>query len=156
MGQIKIKRILVPVDFSECSDAALEYGLTLAERFGAELELYHVWQTPHWVGPEMLVQVPGGDTEYLRDRIHDEARARIDALAERTDVPEGVQLKQTIAAGDPRMAILEHAAVNSDLIVVGTHGRHGLPRLLLGSVAEYVVRKASVPVLVVRAEPEES
>lgn len=143
---IALKRILVPTDFSVCSDAALKYGRALSEVFGATLHLLHVVQDPYtqpWAAEafptplgEMLVQW------------EDQARQRLATL-----LPEGDRAGATIATivGSPFYEIVRYATEQQiDLIVIGTHGRGPLGHMLLGSVAEKVVRKAPCPVLTVR------
>ena len=148
---IALKRILVPTDFSECSDAALKYGRALNETFGATLHLLHVVQDPYtqpWAAEafptplgEMLVQ---WETQ---------ARQRLATL-----LPEGDRTGAVIATivGSPFYEIVRYATEQQiDLIVIGTHGRGPLGHMLLGSVAEKVVRKAPCPVLTVRhPQPE--
>ena len=143
---IALKRILVPTDFSGCSDAALKYGRALNETFGATLHLLHVVQDPYtqpWAAEafptplgEMLVQ---WETQ---------ARQRLATL-----LPEGDRTGAVIATivGSPFYEIVRYATEQQiDLIVIGTHGRGPLGHMLLGSVAEKVVRKAPCPVLTVR------
>jgi nucleotide-binding universal stress UspA family protein len=143
---IALKRILVPTDFSECSDAALKYARALNETFGATLHLLHVVQDPYtqpWAAEafptplgEMLVQ---WETQ---------ARQRLATL-----LPEGDRTGAVIATivGSPFYEIVRYATEQQiDLIVIGTHGRGPLGHMLLGSVAEKVVRKAPCPVLTVR------
>lgn len=131
---LTIKRILVPRDFSACSEYALMQGLDLAQRHGAEL---HV----------LYAEVLYADASSLR---HTPTAALKDRLAEGLgdDVPVHRAVVREVAAAP---AIVSYAAANDvDLIVMGTHGRRGVQRLLLGSTAEEVVRTAPCPVLTVR------
>ena len=150
-----VKNILVPVDFSECSRHALTYAAELAGRFGAKLDLLHVWDVPPYIPPEALVGIPGSDSRSLGQLARDHAREEMDKLiAEHAGtLPLGEALLQS---GDPARTIVDVAERRaSDLIVIGTHGRTGLSHLLLGSVAEKVVRRATCPVLTVRGAARE-
>jgi universal stress protein A len=143
----QIKTILVPVDFSSGSDAAVEWAQALGSAFGARLVLLHILDT----SANALIGGPGGvlappPPAALYDELREEARSAMAALAQR--VPDATSL---IREGTPRQEILSATAdLKADLIVMGTHGRSGLAHLLFGSVAEHVVRHASVPVFTVR------
>ena len=145
---IKLQKILVPIDFSEKSLHAFRYGREFAVRFQTELHLLHVMQDLVAVVPEPgLAFAPQGD--YMRDlRVSTEKAMRefIDDHA-----PQGVQIVQELREGPPFVEIIRYAReAEIDLIVMGTHGRTGLAHVLLGSVAEKVVRKANCPILTVR------
>jgi nucleotide-binding universal stress UspA family protein len=136
----KIERILVAVDFSSGGHASLDYAWLFAERFGAAIHLVHVWQP---------ITVLAGSAGLDRSG----ARHALDALVGQTS-ERGVPVSSEIVEGSPSTAILEVASSGHyDLIVMGTHGRVGLERLLLGSVAEHVVREAPCPVTTVRPQP---
>jgi len=141
------KRILVPMDFSAPSDAALDYARAVATRFDASLHLLHVAEDPYRALYSAEVFVP--EMEGVRDEILGDVISRLkDRLCE-SDMSE---LHATVAAviGTPAGFIVEYAAAHEiDLIVMGTHGRGGMSRLLMGSVAEQVVRTAPCPVLTV-------
>ena len=146
-----VTRILVPTDFSEPSDAALEYATTLAGKLGASLHLLHVFEDPYLSGgafaAEMYAPVPAD----LRESLLDEAKLR---LAERIDTLDVARFHPTadVYTGPTARAITDYARdQNIDLIVMGTHGRGAMAHLLLGSVAERVVRSAGCPVLTVRS-----
>lgn len=145
---INLNRILVPVDFSENSRRALEYGCAFAEQFGSELHLLHVLQDLVAMVPEPgLAFPPPGD--YM-----EELRASAEkGLADLPDKAwaEGKSVVRATRQGPPFLEIVRYATDNeTDLIIMGTHGRSGLAHVLLGSVAEKVVRKAPCPVLTVR------
>jgi universal stress protein A len=141
-------RILVPIDFSAPSEAALDYARTVARRFGGSLHLLHVAEDPYRAMYSGEVYVP--EVEGLRDVI---LAAGIRKLNDRLRPSDIEQLGATTDAviGTPATSIVEYAAGRDmDLIVMGTHGRGGMAHLLMGSVAERVVRTAPVPVLTVR------
>jgi nucleotide-binding universal stress UspA family protein len=143
---ISLNTILVPSDFSECSDEAVRYGLELARRFDARLHLLHVVQDP--VTQPYAVD---GFSVPLFEAVEDwraQAEARL-----RAAVPENDRPRVTVASivATPFAEILDYAAAhNVDLIVMGTHGRGGVSHMLLGSIAERIVRRAPCPVLTVR------
>jgi len=143
---IALKRILVPTDFSGCSDAALKYGRALTEAFCATLHLLHVVQDPY-TQPWAAEAFPTPLVEMLA-QWEDQARQRLATL-----LPAGDRTGAAIATivGSPFYEIVRYATEQQiDLIVIGTHGRGPLAHMLLGSVAEKVVRKAPCPVLTVR------
>jgi universal stress protein A len=143
---ITIKTILVPTDFSECSEQALAYGRAMAATFGATLHLLHVVQDPYtqpWAAEAF--PAPLGD---MLAQWQEQARVRLEGL-----VPDGERAGVLVAVqvGGPFQEIVAYAeAQHIDLIVIGTHGRGPLGHMLLGSVAEKVVRRAPCPVLTVR------
>ena len=143
---ITLNTILVPSDFSECSDEALAYGLELARRFNAKVHLLHVVQDPAtqpWAAEGFAAPVIEVVDEWQR-----QADARLRALVPDAD-RDRVIVATTVAT--PYAEILAYAAEHDvDLIVMGTHGRSGVSHLLLGSIAERVVRRAPCPVLTVR------
>lgn len=143
------RRILVPVDFSEPSRAAVELAARLACR-GAAVDVLHVWETPREAGGDALVvHLPSGERSSVADYIHDGAKREMHAfLAGLSDLGH-VELRRALKGGDPAAAIVE-AARDYDLVVMGTHGRRGLPHVLLGSVAEKVVRRSPCPVWTLR------
>jgi nucleotide-binding universal stress UspA family protein len=146
---ISLKRILFPTDFSEAAKPAQKYAIALAEQFHAELHVLYVLQDVALVMPEpgSFMTMPGLNL----DEIQESAER---ALATIID-PQWPQEKVIRATrrGAPYDEIVRYAAENQiDLIVLGTHGRSGIPHILLGSVAEKVVRRAGCPVLTVRPE----
>ena len=141
---MKIQKILVPVDFSQCSEHALDYAVELADKLGASVHVLSVIGIPSYGVPELGV----GITATMMDNMIADNQAALDALAR----PRKLDSKNLlIRAGDARDVILQTVEeLGADLIVMGTHGRRGISRALLGSVAEMVVRTAAVPVLTVR------
>jgi nucleotide-binding universal stress UspA family protein len=137
---IIVKRILVPTDLSQTSDASLKYGLEFARLFGARLHLLHVAEVSTGIREYPVEPFVVGDSD-VPDRLA--------ALLTESDKRE-LRPVCEVRLGAPADEILEYAAEHDvDLIVMGTHGREGFARVLLGSVAEVVVRKASCPVLTV-------
>lgn len=144
-------RIICPVDFSEGSDSALAYAAGLARKLGVELEVVHVYQVPTLAMPDGAVLASPTYLANLTSR----AQQELDASRARV-ADDRLQVTTTLLQGDPADAIVEHAdRKGASLIVMGTHGRTGLVRMLLGSVAERVVRTARVPVLTVRTPAAE-
>jgi len=144
-----ITHILVPTDFAPASDAALACARNLAAKYGARLSMLHVLTTPEATGvwtPEVYFPA----SPETRERLAHEARERVEhALTadERARSDVTIQIRIGSVAAD----ILEFAREQHvDLIVMGTHGRRGLSHLLLGSVAEQVLRSAPCPVLTTR------
>lgn len=149
----RITRILVPTDFSATADAALDYAFVLADRFGASLQLLHVLDDP-FVVDGMAAEAYISEAPVLRTAmLHDaQEKLRHRATAREPRVP---RIETEVLFGHGARTIAEYAAERGiDLIVMGTHGRTGVAHLLLGSVAERLVRTAPCPVLTVRS-PEE-
>jgi nucleotide-binding universal stress UspA family protein len=145
-----IKKILVPLDFSAESMHALELATDLAKRYEATLDLVYVYQTIAYALPDGYVLItPDQLTELLAQFENRLAAAKRSALA------AGVtQVESEIVDGYPISVILQRQEQKGhDLIVMGTHGRTGIKRIVLGSVAENVLRSAKCPVLLVRAAP---
>lgn len=136
-------KILVATDFSPCSEAALDLALELARRTRASLTLLHVGQLPAYAYYGALYV---SREEALRS-IEQDARAGLLAARQRLS-GHGVEIDTQCTVGEAASEIVRFARAHGyDLIILGTHGRRGLRRLLLGSVAEMVVRTAEVPVL---------
>jgi nucleotide-binding universal stress UspA family protein len=145
---IKLERILVPTDFSECSRLALQYAAAFAVQFGSELHLLHVIDDYFTLAPEAQLMLPDRD-QYLRDL---QSAAKLELSRLRSAEAAGVsRVVDSAPVGHPFLEIIRYAGEHSaDLVVMGSHGRSGLSHALLGSVAERVVRKAGCPVLTVR------
>ncbi len=147
----KLKRILFPTDFSRCANQALSRALNLAREFDAELHMLHAvvlheddpYQPAHHLA----------DVEAVKEHLKRTALDQMDSLLKAYS-PEGVKVRKAQERGiSVAPVILEYARDHEiDLIVMGTHGRRGLGHLLLGSVAEEVVRLAACPVLTVREQ----
>ena len=149
-----IRTILVPIDFSLGSRAALRHAAMIAERFGARIQLLHVWEPSPVVAPNQMAWV-GGDADTFWRELSGDLKKRIDALVA-DEVPHlRHDINVAVEAGYVAHSIVRHVERGSyDLVVMGTHGRTGLSHLLLGSVAERVVRMSPTPVLTVRVPKE--
>jgi len=148
---ITIKTILVPTDFSDASAAAQRYACALGEAFRSAVHLLHVVQDPYvqpWAAEAFGVSLAG-----VLERWEQDAKAQ---LAQLTSEGAGANVTCVTRVGHPFVEILTYASeAKIDLIVMGTHGRGPVAHMLLGSVAERVVRKAPCPVLTVRpGEPQ--
>jgi len=146
------RTIVVGTDFSPEADRALSWAVNLAERLGQSLEIVHVQATGAFVLPPPIdvlpVAVASGDDSAA-------AKASLAARVERA-ATSGVAVSSRVVAGEPAAALNDCAKdLNAFLLVVGSHGSSGLAHVLLGSVAERVVRHAAVPVLVVPSAASE-
>jgi nucleotide-binding universal stress UspA family protein len=141
------KKIVFPTDFSHLSDAALEHATALARDMKARLLIVHVEEPPAAYGAgEMYYGVADPDTDALREML---------AKVKPTD--PSVAYEHRLITGEPASSIVDLAdSERADLIVLGTHGRTGLRRLLMGSVAEAVVRRARCPVFTFKETEEQA
>jgi nucleotide-binding universal stress UspA family protein len=139
---IRLKRILVPTDFSETSQAAVQYGVEMARGFKAELHLLNVPEHP---GEAAEAEYPIGLFENMQNAAYD----RLSKLLTDEEA-RSVPVSFTMRIGTPYDEIVRYAVEREiDLIVMGTHGRKGIAHAVMGSVAEKVVRKAPCPVLTI-------
>jgi universal stress protein A len=146
-----IRHILAPTDFSEYSKTAVAYAFELAKTFGAKLSLLHVIEMPPY--PIEGYAPPTMAATYLED-LERQANEEIFRLLADADAAQ-VQVARLVVMGTPYRKIIDTAAAEQvDLIVMATAGRTGLSRLVMGSVAERVVRTASCPVLTMRPKDE--
>jgi universal stress protein A len=145
------KNILVPTDLSEGAEAALDYACELATPLGATVHLLNVIGVPALGVPELGVAL----TSTVIDSLIADNQKAIDAIADRKRQQTTIG-QVLLRTGDARDLINQTALeLGADLIVMGTHGRRGVSRALLGSVAETVVRSAPCPVLTVRGKKGE-
>lgn len=146
----KPHRILVAVDFSDGSRKATRMAASIAN--GTPLDLIHVWDVPQFLAPDALIGMPS-DPRPVAQLAADQGEASMKTFASEMSA-EGIEIGTTrVAQGNTADCICTLAENGRyDLVAVGTHGRSGLNRLLLGSVAESVVRHSKVPVLSVRHE----
>jgi universal stress protein A len=139
------KRILVPVDYSEPSRRALELALQL----GGEVTVIHVWDRPAYVGDQVIAQADGSRRSIV-ELIRDGAEQEMSEFLAKVSTPAGKPCRHELISGEPVSAILAVAGrPEYDLMVVGTHGRTGVTKLLLGSVTERLIRLSPIPVLTV-------
>ncbi len=144
-------RILVPLDFSDCSRLLVSEATVMAKRLGARLTLLHVVQPPQGLSPDTMVVVdPAVGTTGLQQALVDAAWQRLPEYVELAS-RYGVEVDAQVDVGHVVDRILAHEA-DHQMLVLGTHGRRGVARMLLGSVAEQVVRRARLPVLTIRTE----
>jgi nucleotide-binding universal stress UspA family protein len=157
-SSFRLKKILVPVDFSDCSKKALRYAIPLARQHEAAVTLLYVVAVPTWPGTG-----DGGGFNYSFEpdftAMEADMRAsggrQLSALAEE-EARREVSTDTLVRTGSAAIEIIEAAkSLPADLIVISTHGRTGLKHVWLGSVAEHVVRRAPCPVLVVREREHE-
>lgn len=141
----RFRHILVPVDFEPCSQRALEVAVDLAQTFDAKLTLLHAWEVPaysyasSYVSADLWTLMEGAAKKQLAESLAEVRKRMPQARSVLVCGPAGFEIVKAIERE------------NIDLVVIGTHGRQGLSRVFLGSVAEKVVRGSSVPVLTVRA-----
>jgi universal stress protein A len=146
LPELTLKRILVPVDFTACTEKALQYAVAFAHQFGAELTLLHVVEPSYMPASEMGI-IPDGDST-------EDAQKEMQSLVRRLD--RAVRYRTLLRKGGAQYEIIDAAKeLGSDLIILSTHGRTGLERILLGSTAEKIVRHAGCPLLVVRENEHE-
>jgi nucleotide-binding universal stress UspA family protein len=138
------QNILVATDFGEASQRAEDVACELAAQFGAKLTLMHVWTVPTPAYAETIT-LP-------LEQIQRAAEEAMDNTVKRLR-PKHAELRTIVVAGIPWRAIVDAAQEQGfDLVVMGTHGRKGVPRFFMGSVAEKVVRASPVPVLTMRVQ----
>jgi len=145
------KHILVATDFGEISERALDLALELAGRFDSQLTLIHIWEFPSY-------EYMGGSSLPLdyADKIGEAARQRM-AQTVSASTPRCPNVKSIVRTGIVWSEVLRTIEeTGPDLLVLGTHGRHGFKRALLGSVAEKLVRSSPVPVLTVHGVEKSS
>lgn len=145
---ISIKKVLFPTDFSECADAALPWAVAIAKNFESELTMFHaVVLHGDDVGDEVYSRFP--DFDKIIQIVMKNANTRLDqTIPDKDEVSIRQRVGRGISAADEILDLSIEEEM--DLIVLGTHGRKGLRHLILGSVAEQVVRYAPCPVLTVR------
>ncbi|MEZ4375126.1 MAG: universal stress protein [Polyangiaceae bacterium] len=139
------RKLLCPVDFSECSEHAFRAAVDLAARLGVTVQVFHIYQ-PSEVSADPGFFLYAGNQRPLSEIARDQATRGLDEFAEaHADVVVGVNY--SVLEGHPVERILEEARTGAyEMIVMGTRGRTGLAHLLMGSVAERVVRGSPIPV----------
>jgi nucleotide-binding universal stress UspA family protein len=138
-------RILVPTDGSAATESATDHAIGLARQYGATLHALYVVDVAAYSSLEV-----GADV--VADELRSEGETAVDAVVERA-ADAGVEAETAVETGVVHRRVVDYVADNGiDLVVMGTHGRTGVGRFLLGSVAEKVVRTAEAPVLTVRSD----
>jgi nucleotide-binding universal stress UspA family protein len=138
-------RILVPTDGSECADRAVDHAIDIAAQYDAELHVLSVIDAR-----DVSHSAPAINFEQIEQTLRTRAESVVEDAADRAE-GAGVSTVSAVESGLPDDAVIEYAEEHGcDLIVMGTHGRTGLERYLLGSVTERTVRRSTVPVLTVR------
>jgi len=146
---IKLQRILMATDFSAYSQEALDYAIYLAKSLKAELYLLHVFEIPHFSHTGVSPSIQPEVHKWI-EQVGQEESKKLEALVEEVR-QHGVKVSGIFQEGKPFVVILKTAGkIEADLLVLGTHGRTGMTHILMGSVAEKVVRQASCPVFTVR------
>ncbi len=144
-----MQKLLMPTDGSPCSEQAIEKGLECAQKLGAKVDFLYVIENPMealWVTPEAV--------PYAFELVEDLKKAAKEALdrAKAMAAKAGVEAETLLVEGRHPIQEIAERAPEYDMIVMGTHGRSGLDRILLGSVTEGVLRRVETPVLVVRCK----
>ena len=144
-------RILVPTDGSDCADLAVEHAINLADQYDAELHVLSVVDAR-----DVSHSAPAISPQQVEQTLRERAESVVSDVADRATDAGVVDVVTAIEPGVPDDVVVDYASENDcDLIVMGTHGRTGLERYLLGSVTERTVRRSDVPVLTVRSHEEE-
>jgi nucleotide-binding universal stress UspA family protein len=147
----RFHHVLVPLDFEEPSQEALEVALAIALTFDAKLTVFHAWDLPVYSYAGLSYLPP--DVAAVVEEAADTSLARVMAVA----IKSLTRAQSVLVRGSPAVEILDAAGrLKADLIVMGTHGRRGVSRMFLGSVAEKVVRSSPVPVLTIRVKQRPS
>ncbi len=146
---IKLERLLLATDFSESSKEAFDYAVHLARNLKTKLTLLHVFESPFFYPPEISLNAYPEVYQWVQDFREEEMR-RIEALADQVR-KAGIPVEFIFKEGIPFVEISKTAKeIGADLLILGTHGRKGLSHIVMGSVAERVVREAPCPVFIVR------
>jgi universal stress protein A len=143
-----VNTILVPTDFSEASRHALQYACVLANATGASMALLHTIETPYVTGGYM--ELYAAPPDYM-EKLHEAARVELEQMLTAEEIAK-YRVTFAIRIGTPSHEILSYLGDRPeiDLIVMATHGRGGVARLMMGSVADKVLRAARCPVLTIR------
>ena len=140
------KKILYPVDFSEHTEGIVEYGVAIARKFDAEFHLLHVIPNLNYFTPYESFLTPENMVAIERS-IESEVERDLNKIIENIGIP----VIKVVKTGVIFMEIIDYIKTEKiDLVVMGTHGRSGIEHILIGSVAEKIVRKAPCPVLTIK------
>jgi universal stress protein A len=150
LSLLKIRRILVPIDFSSCCKKALQYAIPFAKQFGARLCLLYVGQ-----GYSLVPDLAPADVSTYKLSERADTAAKLASFATR-EIPPTLAVDILVRNGQPALEIVDVAReIGANLIIISTHGYAGFKHLWFGSIAEQVVRHATCPVLVVREREHE-
>jgi nucleotide-binding universal stress UspA family protein len=144
----ELRRILVPTDFTETSQHALEWAITLAGRLGASITVMHSYEIPIAGFPDASIVATPDLAARISEASQEALDKAVDAHRDR-GIPLDALLREGVAWEEIN-AVAEE--IDADLVVIGTHGRRGLARALLGSVAEHVVRTGRRPIVTIRSD----
>ena len=145
------QKILCPVDFSECSAQALRFAVTLASRLGATIDVVHTYHVPHYIQPSLLIWAGSGPRPLL-DLAKEQATRELNDFLDETLDARRQDVTARLIYGEAAASIIALTKEEGfSLVVLGSHGRSGWRRLVLGSVSEQVVRRSPCPVLTVPA-----
>jgi nucleotide-binding universal stress UspA family protein len=152
---ISIKKMLVPVDFSDCSRAALDYAIYFGNRLeSASIDVLHVWRPPVFVDLDTKVQGPEGREQTLAEFAGSRAGQAMKEFLAEIEAGGAFEVHGRLESGEPFHTVLEVATEEEyDLIIMGTHGES--KSFKLGSIAQKVVRNATIPVLTIRTPEAE-
>ena len=146
---ITIKSILCPIDFSDASTNAFRYACEFAKAMGSKIIFLNVVEPRPMVADMTLNYIP------LEEDLAKAATEDLKPLVQEAE-SKGIAVQADVMIGTPADLILSQAAeFDASIIIMGSHGKTGLSRLLMGSVAEAIVRKAKIPVLIVKADEKE-
>ncbi len=150
------ENILVPTDGSDTAEIAVDHALDLAETYDATVHALYVVDVGHLsisLGPEQVDRIQAGQWREM-DELRERAESAIDVVTDRAQA-RGIDAVEHVAAGKPHSMIAKYAKNHDiDLVVMGSQGRSGVKRALLGSVTERTLRETRIPVLVVDARAE--
>jgi nucleotide-binding universal stress UspA family protein len=142
------RRILVPVDYSEHSMVSLRFAGELAAALGSTLDVVHVWDKPTYVSDTVMVRRADQDHCSLTELIRENAEREMTEFLANVALPATLASTRRLLSGEPASTLVNELKNGGhDLVIVGTHGRTGLLHVLLGSVAERLIRLSPVPVL---------
>jgi len=148
----EIKRILVGLDYSEYSREAAKYAVYLAKKVGAAVDFVHVLELPAYLGTAVGLYGMASLKSHLKkeDGLKESSLEELKQFVAEFKLDELESSCRVVAGNPPSQIINLSVELESDMIVLGTHGRAGISQLIIGSVAEKVVRKASCPVLTIK------
>jgi universal stress protein A len=143
---VRVEKIILPFDFSECSQQALNYAISFARNFNSKILLLHVMALSPYV-PEIAISMES-DQVGLKKKLDEKVRSEVLKIKE-----QGIEAEGFCVIGEPHSEIIEFTEKeDADMIIMGTHGRTGLTHILLGSTAERVIERAPCPVLTLKLE----